>query len=90
MKKTDPNTPAFARATDNPNLIGLTKREYFAAFALQGLLASGKEEYVAPELAVQAADQLVAELGSTSDKAGPLGGLQVFKNQTVIQVNQKK
>jgi hypothetical protein len=37
--KTNPNSPAFARATENPNLVGLTKREYFAAAALTGLFA---------------------------------------------------
>lgn len=43
---------------------GLTKREYFAAMALQGLFAAAeysRVEYYAP-IAVQAADALMAEL----------------------------
>lgn len=42
---------------------GLTKREYFAAMALQGLLTRGSgtfDDYAA--CAVQAADDLIAEL----------------------------
>lgn len=39
---TDPNAPTFSTETDKdyPSLAGLTKREYFAAMAMQGLLAN--------------------------------------------------
>src|SRR5438046_231375 len=67
MRKTDPNAPAFARATDNPNLIGLTKREYFAARALQGMLAAGIEESLAMRRAVRVANEFVTELNKASE-----------------------
>jgi hypothetical protein len=35
---THPNHPAFATGTDNWNQEGLTKREYFAAMAMQSLI----------------------------------------------------
>jgi hypothetical protein len=88
--KTDPNSPAFAKATKNPNLIGLTKREYFAAAALQGLLASGRDEIMAAEPAVQAADQLIAELGQASGKVKRPLDLDVLSRQTVIQIGETK
>ena len=39
---TFPNSPTFSTKTDSeyPYLAGLTKREYFAAMAMQGLLAN--------------------------------------------------
>lgn len=40
---------------------GMTKREYFALIAMQGLLASGQKKTVAI-LAVELADQLIEEL----------------------------
>ena len=37
--------PAFAQSRMNPdNFTGLTKREYFAATAMQGMLASGRKD----------------------------------------------
>jgi len=49
---------------------GLTKREYFAAMALQGLLAEGnkhKSNIIAEiaEIAVEAADLIIEELNKT-------------------------
>ena len=41
---------------------GLTKREYFAAMAMQGLLAGSRGEYVPPDVAVEHADAVLAEL----------------------------
>lgn len=38
--KTNENKPAFACASDARYQSGLTKREYFAAFAMQGILSS--------------------------------------------------
>jgi hypothetical protein len=54
--KTNPNDPAF----HNP---GLTKREYFAAMALQGLLADNTYNTdVAANVAVDFADLLIEAL----------------------------
>ena len=41
---------------------GLTKREYFSIFALQGLLASGLHSENIYSCAVEAADKLLREL----------------------------
>lgn len=43
------NKAAFARPSSdgNPPLLGLTKREYFAGLAMQGLCASGMKDYEA-------------------------------------------
>jgi hypothetical protein len=45
---------------------GLTKREYFAALALQGMLATPSDltTQECAEIAVRAADQLIAELNA--------------------------
>jgi hypothetical protein len=67
------NQPAFAMCmhdnTSGATLIehGLTKREYFAALAMQGLLASDNLFYtdrpkIFSSLAVKYADALLAEL----------------------------
>lgn len=63
------NLPAFPpnAGWEHSEAKGLTKREYFAAMAMQGWLASytpaetAKEEYVAA-FAVRCADALLAEL----------------------------
>jgi len=59
-----PDNPAFPSPDGfGTNFPGLTKREYFAAIALQGLLTKGTgtpEDYAA--CAVDAADALIAEL----------------------------
>ena len=71
MKNADkPINPVL---TQNPSLIGLTKREYFAGLALQGLLAncnggmtSGGNHIFSPngisELAILHADELLKQL----------------------------
>lgn len=49
-----------------PEKLGLTKREYFAAMAMQGLLAASKwSTQEAAGLAVIAADKLINELNQT-------------------------
>jgi hypothetical protein len=64
------NANAFPQAKEDLNVdseYGLTKREYFAAMALQGFVAATRYdsdsdiEYFA-QIAVQAADALIAEL----------------------------
>ena len=75
MKPIDANSAAFPceQGTD-PNgdwnmsfEPGMTKREYFAVMALQGMLASDlKDEFsleIQARCAVRAADALLAELG---------------------------
>lgn len=62
--KTYPNDGAFAHGGCDTasEQYGLSKREYFAAIALQGLIASNTEESVANELealAVAHADSLI-------------------------------
>lgn len=55
---------------------GLTKREYFAALALQGRLASGNaipQSMTLAELAVSYADQLIIELNQPRESAETKG-----------------
>lgn len=76
MAQTDPNDAAFAKSAfyhpdgviDRPQE-GLTVREYFAAIALQGLLASDTrpgewdvEKTNITQTAVEFADKLIVEL----------------------------
>lgn len=68
--KTAPNVNAFPRmfGNDAPN-DGLTKREYFAAMAMQGLLACPNNVNMAQDIAkgaVIVADQLIIELNKTN------------------------
>jgi hypothetical protein len=64
------NANAFPQAKEDLNVdseYGLTKREYFAAMAMQGLLANSLKSatlYIESnaKFAVQAADALIAEL----------------------------
>lgn len=68
--KTAPNVNAFPRmfGNDAPN-DGLTKREYFAAMAMQGLLACPNSVNMAQDIAKGAiimADQLIIELNKTN------------------------
>lgn len=52
----------FIRNSDDFS-IGMTKREYFAVVALQGILANPEQNYLLPEqAAVQFADRLIKEL----------------------------
>lgn len=51
----------------NIECLGLTKREYFAAMAMQGILASGSDFFqTATSLAVQLADDLILKLNKSS------------------------
>ena len=57
--KTKPNDKAYP----SPNNHGLTKREYFAAMALQGILANGGNNYYSTiEAALYEADRLIEGL----------------------------
>lgn len=42
-EKTNPNEGAFATSNDKHHQSGCSKREYFAAMAMQGLLANPRE-----------------------------------------------
>lgn len=55
---------------------GLTKREYFAALALQGLLSGPKNESpgTAAARAVQCADALIDALGKSGESSEPFQG----------------
>jgi hypothetical protein len=71
--KTHGDSPAFSKAafyTDEYGIDapqeGLTKREYFAAIALQGLLANDSALITSKVIdAVKAADALIDELNKT-------------------------
>lgn len=68
--KTTANVNAFPRmfGNDAPK-DGLTKREYFAAMAMQGLLACPNNVNMAQDIAKGAiimADQLIIELNKTN------------------------
>ena len=65
----------YAFPTDNINQSGLTKREYFAALALQGILASGKlmvtsgnDLQWASKSATLAADNLIQSLNEDNNE----------------------
>jgi hypothetical protein len=73
---TQPNVNAFPRmfGNDAPQ-DGLTKREYFAAVAMQGILArednypyKSKDEFLKSitSISVELADQLIIELNKTN------------------------
>ena len=71
--ETKANEPAFSKAASysdfyglDESQIGLTKREYFAAMALQGLLANDSALITSKVRdAVKAADALIEELNKT-------------------------
>jgi len=60
----NPNIHAFPQdMPSHGSEAGLTKREYFSAMAMQGLLASGASSIVdISQGAIQIADQLILEL----------------------------
>jgi len=64
-----PIHPIRAKLTGQTDETGLTKREYFAGVALQGLLASGRratdEPWKIAEAAVKQADYILKELDKT-------------------------
>jgi len=71
--KTAPNEPSFPEVQElpqfNKHTYGLTKREYFAAMAMQGLLACPNNVNMAQDIAKGAvimADQLIIELNKTN------------------------
>lgn len=73
---TNGNEPAFSKAAfyhpdggiDSPQE-GLTKREYFAAMAMQGMLANTTTQYLTlPSYAVQMADALIEQLNQKTDE----------------------
>jgi hypothetical protein len=72
---TKPDEPAFVGIFDNTlqYIPGLTKREYFAGLAMQGLLAMTTNGDVTSKdvaaLAVLDADALIAELAKQGSKA---------------------
>ena len=64
MPQNNNETICHQTGTPNPMHSGLTKREHFAAMAMQGLCSSENMRHVADEarLAVEMADALLAEL----------------------------
>ena len=75
--KTNPNDAAFARTNTDPHLlgssIGLTKLEFFAGLAMQGLLAKGdidlKDRFEATAIeAVAHAKVLIDELNNQDEE----------------------
>ena len=66
--RTKAKGPAFPLISDDGYIInaGLTKREYFAAMALQGLVIKNNNEYEYCVIsAVKYADALIEELSKT-------------------------
>ena len=69
MKNADkPINPVL---TQNPSLLGLTKREHYAGLALQGIIAGRKDELykikdetikIYVELSIKSADELLKQL----------------------------
>ena len=62
---TDPNIPVVFLGT----YVGLTKREYFTAMILQGILANPIKESMEIRIkaSVKAADALISELNRTTE-----------------------
>jgi hypothetical protein len=65
--RTKAKGPAFPLISDDGYIInaGLTKREYFAAMALQGLLSNNNNYMYSVKSAVEFADDLIEELSKT-------------------------
>ena len=63
-RKTKPDSMVYLDSDHYGGDDGLTKREYFAAIAMQGLLVEGESYFEAThaEIAVKHADELIAEL----------------------------
>ena len=63
---TKPNDCAYPGDYKTQTDSGLTKREYFAAMAMQGILASGSKQSVEQdaELALESADALINQLNN--------------------------
>ena len=62
--KTNPNQGAFATSNDKYHQAGCSKREYFAAMAMQGLISSSNDTMIQinAKIAVKAADALIKAL----------------------------
>lgn len=71
-KPNEPINPIFNEEINGYILEGITKREYFAAQAMQGLLADSNRGFVItkdiPEVAVKIADAIIEELNKTETK----------------------
>jgi cyanate lyase len=66
--KTNPDEPIKTIEYNNNYISnGLTKREYFAAMALQGLLANNNNYVYSVISAVEFADDLIKELNKTNN-----------------------
>ena len=66
---TKPNEPAFACVSNNFIQEGLTKREYFAAIAMQGLLTRvPKRENYQVDLGILESQRIAAESVIMADK----------------------
>ena len=63
--KTNPDEPIQPIEYSDNYSNGLTKREYFAAMALQGLLANNNNYMYSVISAVEFADDLIEELSKT-------------------------
>jgi hypothetical protein len=65
--KTNPNDLAYPAMAQNYLHIGLTKREYFAAMALQGMLSYDRTRHLddISRWSVEAADALINALNET-------------------------
>jgi hypothetical protein len=59
---------AFASMNEYERQEGLTKREYFAAMAMQGTMTSSYSVNTIAEIAVKMADALLAELEKTKQQ----------------------
>lgn len=74
--KHDPIHPATAEMVENPQGTGLTKREYFAAMAMQGIISSSPQsamtgcpqydESLVAKMSIEYADKLIELLNDTT------------------------
>jgi hypothetical protein len=68
MKNKNSVFPNFTQLDNvSKSELGLTKRELFAALAMQGLLANGSRGDFLKEYAVICADELIEELEKTNE-----------------------
>lgn len=92
MSKTEPNQAAFAYFNEmNSWQTGLTKREYFAAIVMQGIVTPGipKELYARfAKDAIQLADALIKELNEGGNKA--LSPIELPTDEDIEDVSWKK
>ncbi|MBV8882631.1 MAG: hypothetical protein JO235_01335 [Chroococcidiopsidaceae cyanobacterium CP_BM_RX_35] len=63
----NPESSVYPTHANDNSIIGINKREYFAAYALQGLLAGGQPVETAAHLAIKVADALIRELNIQED-----------------------